>query len=90
MVPWVASSESCAPALMLIAMPQCREPRRLALADPRPSTAASLSPGSPAASTPAVAVSDPGTKASTAGILVAFGAAALLAVVAGGVALVQR
>lgn len=57
---------------------------------PSPSTAASSSPGSPAASTSAVAVSDQGKKGSTTGMLVAFGAAALLAVVAGGVALVRR
>ena len=57
---------------------------------PSPSTAASSSPGSPAASTSGVAVSDADKKASTTGMLVAFGAAALLAVVAGGVALVRR
>lgn len=55
---------------------------------PSPSTASSGA-ASPAATTSATAV-EPGAKASTTGMLVAFAAAALLAVVAGGVALVRR
>jgi hypothetical protein len=55
---------------------------------PGPSTEASSS--TPATSTSAVAVSDTGTKASTTGMLVAFGSAAVLALVAAGVALVRR
>jgi hypothetical protein len=57
---------------------------------PSPSTAAASSAASPAATTSGVAGADAGTKASNTGMLVAFGAAALLAVVAAGVALVRR
>ncbi len=57
---------------------------------PSPSTAASSSAASPAATTSGVAVTDAGKQASNTGMLVAFGAAALLAVVAAGVALVRR
>jgi hypothetical protein len=56
---------------------------------PTPDPSVASSSPSPGASTSAVAV-DPGKKASNTGMLVAFGAAALLAVVAGGVALVRR
>lgn len=57
---------------------------------PSPSAAASSSPASPGASSPGSAVGDAGQKATTTGMLVAFGAAALLAVVAAGIALVRR
>jgi hypothetical protein len=63
----------------------------LAVAPPTPSpTPDPSAASSPEASTSGVPVSDAGTRASTTGMLVAFGAAALLAVVATGVALLRR
>jgi hypothetical protein len=63
----------------------------LATPSPSPTPSPSAASSSPsAASTSAAAVGDAGTKSSTTGMLVAFGAAALLAVVAAGVALIRR